>query len=274
MSQPYKIDYLRGFRVITQDPQWTGKFLTATVLLLSSMCIPLVGQLAVAGWTGLIIRRVVAGDDSLPRLDFDFDYLGKLLGVGFKGFLATMLWIFPAMMLFGVIMMCMQFGLAALMAGGGAAMHASGGGEAAGAGLGIIAILVAVFIYLFMLVFIILAQQPAKVAKMRAELTDDLNAGMQFKEVMAFTKAMLKPMIIGSIVIGLVSMPLFLVGMLACGLGAIPAGIAVMIAQTHLMAQIYQAWLARGGEALAVAGGDLEVPSGGYPPNTGTPQAF
>ena len=74
------MEYLRGWRAMRQDPQWTNKVLIASVLALSAMCIPVFGQLVLTGWAALMLRRAVSGQDSpLPRMDFDFDYFMKLL---------------------------------------------------------------------------------------------------------------------------------------------------------------------------------------------------
>ena len=233
-----KIDYLRGLHELKADPKMTEKLLVGSLLVLSTMIIPIVGQLALLGWQALIMRRVATHQQGLPRLDFDTDYLGKLVGFGFKGFLARMLWTIPLILLF-VLFGCGYAGLVAA---------ASSSRDLAeflpfcmcGAQL------------IFMPI-VFLAMLPAAVAGMRAELADDLKEGTNFKEVLNFTKVMLRPLLIGTIVISVVGAMLTFVGMLACGLGIFPAVVAMSVAQAHMMGQIYLAAVAQAVPEVQIA---------------------
>lgn len=252
------MDYLKGYKVFRDDPEWGKKILVGTALFLSTLIVPIAGQAVLVGWQALIMRRAVHGQDSpLPRLDFDFDYLGKLLGIGFKGFIVRFLWTLPVMVIFGTLFACMYIGIIAVAVGG----AAGDGGEAMGVGV-MCCIIGAVAI---MLPLVALLTIPAGVAAMRAELTDDLNQGLKFREVLDFTKAMFKPLFMGSLLLWLVGAALGLVGILACYVGAFVVAVVGMIAQAHLMAQVYQAWLAQGGEALPIAATDVQpsLPAGG-----------
>ena len=113
------MEYLRGWRAMRQDPEWLKKIGVGALVTLSGMCIPIVGQIVLVGWTSLILRRAVSGVDApLPRLDLDFDYLSKLLNVGFKGFLARLLWSLPVVVLVMGSFCCIYIAM------GGAAMVA------------------------------------------------------------------------------------------------------------------------------------------------------
>ncbi len=78
------MDTLRGLKVFRDDPEWTSKMLVASVLLLSGMVVPIIGQVVVYGWLSLMVRGLVRGRPVSwsPPLRFDFDYLGKLFGPG------------------------------------------------------------------------------------------------------------------------------------------------------------------------------------------------
>ena len=266
------MDYLKGYRVARQDPEWTNKILVGSVILLTSMFIPLIGQLALIGWQALIMRRAVHGHDvPLPRLDFDFDYLGKL--VGFKALIARFVWTLPLMVLIFVAIGCMYFGFFMLMFGG-LAVAAEGGSEAAAAGSSIGAMCCMGGGYLGVIVLSIAAAIPANVAAMRAELTNDLNQGLKFGEVMSFTKQNFGVLLKGSLLLGLVGFLLAFVGMLLCFVGVFPAAILGMVAHAHFQAQVYRQHVANGGDALPLAGPDIESPQAPTMRQPQPPQTF
>ena len=261
------MEYLRGWRALRNDPEWIGKLTVASVIVLSGMCIPVVGQIVLIGWTSLMLRRAVSGQDSpLPRLDFDFDYLIKLINVGFKGFLSRLLWVMPLMVYVFASMCCMY--IAAIAASASAVAGAASGSEV-GAGVGglggICAMLAFCIIYpvgLFGL------QMPMHVAMLRAELTDDINAGMRFREVMHMTKLMWKEIATGMLVLALLGMVAGLVGVFTLYLGLFPAIVVMNIISTYWHAELYKAYLQKGGEPLPV--GPLTI-EGGDVPNVGAP---
>jgi len=254
------MDYLKGFRVARQDPEWTNKVVVGSVILLTSMFIPLIGQLALLGWQAMIMRRAVHGMDTpMPRLDFDFDYLGKLVGIGFKALIARFLWTLPLIVLIGVAVGCLYFGFIAIFVGG-MAVAAEGGGEA-GAAVGSIGAMCCMFGgYASIIVLSIVAQIPAAVASMRAELSDDLNQAMKFGEVLDFTKKNFGVLLKGTLLLGFVTWCLMMVGMLFCFVGMFPAAIMGMIAQGHFMSQVYQQHVANGGDRLPLAGTEVDAP--------------
>jgi hypothetical protein len=158
------MEYLRGLRLMREDPQWMGKLGVACLLLLSSMMIPILGQVTFMGWKSLLVRRTVAGQETpMPRLDLDFDYLGKLLGPGFKSFIARMVWIMPVVFAMMVVMGVLYAGLI-FAAVGGAAVHDGEGAAMGGlAGMCCMGAAMLVFIPLSMVM-----QLPAMLAALRA----------------------------------------------------------------------------------------------------------
>ncbi len=249
-----RLDYLKGYKVFRDDPEWLKKIGIGTLLFLSTAIIPIAGQAVLVGWQALILRRAVNGqDDPLPRLDFDFDYLGKLLGIGFKGFVVRFLWSLPVAVVAMAFFMCVYFGIIAIAIGG----AANDLGE--GAGVGMMCCMGAAM--LIFLPLVVLMTIPAGVAAMRAELTDDLNQGLRFREVMDFSKAMFRPLFMGSLVLWLVGGLLGVLGILACYVGAFFVAVIGMVAQAHFYAQVYRAWVEQGGEPLPVAATEIGAPA-------------
>lgn len=258
------MDYLKGYRVARQDPDWLSKVGIGAVILFTSAFIPIIGQIVLVGWQTLIMRKAVRGiDGPLPRLQFDFDYLGKLLGIGFKGFIVRMLWSMPIMILTFVVGICGYFGMIAVVVGGSQA-----GGEVGG--LAGMCCMGGGFMAFFVL--ILLAAIPANVAAMRAELSDDINQGLKFKETLDFTKRNFGVLLKGTLLLGIVGTLLAFVGLLACYVGAFIVAMLGMVAHAHFFAQVYLEDVARGGESLPIGPDDLDTPPGAPTPQR--PVAF
>jgi hypothetical protein len=257
------MDYMRGWRALRQDPNWMSKVGIACVLLLSAMCIPIVGQVALMGWNTLMFRRAVSGQDSpLPDLTFDFDYLGKLLGVGFKAFLARLLWSLPLVGVFMVMFCCFYVGIGVFAVGAGAAAQSGGGEPGAGMGLGMMCMMIA-FIIVYPVVMIV-GSFPVQIAMIRAELTDDVGSSVRPKDVLAMTKLLFKELLIGSFVMGLIGMVAGVFGIVTLYIGLFPAIAVVMVIQTYWRAELYRVYLEKGGAPLPV--GPLDVPRPQQPP--------
>lgn len=240
------MQYLRGWRALRQDPDWLRKIGVAIVLLF----VPFVGGIIVTGWTSLMVRRAVSGQDApLPRLDFDMDYLGKLLMVGFKAFIARMLWSLPVTAVSMAAGCCMYVGLIGSLA----TMSGSQDGEGVGLALACMALGFAV---IFPIVVIVLAL-PVHVAVMRAELTDDLNSAMRFKDVLSTTKLLAKELVLGQIVLTMIGTAIAIVGICTFYIGLFPGIVVMQIIVSYWLAELYGAYLQKGGEPLHV--GPLDV---------------
>jgi len=258
------MDYFRGYRTFRSDPEWTSKMFVGVALALCGAVIPILPGVALQGWAALVLRRSAHGIDTpLPRLDFDFDYLGKLLDPGFKGFIVRLLWTFPASMLLSMFVMCGYFGFMLSVAGG-----VQAGGDA-----GAVAALCcfgAGMLMMFPLYIVLL--MPSSVAAMRCELTNNLNEGMKFGEIIAMTRMMFRELFIGSLLIGATQMMLFVLSLLLC---YIPFPFVLWLGvyvHACFQADIYKAYLAKGGAPLALAPPDLPLPVPPQPPQQLPPQ--
>lgn len=261
------MDTFRGFKVFRDDSEWTSKMLVASVLLLSGMVVPIVGQAVLVGWSALLIRGQVNGRPAAwsPPLRFDFDYLGKLFGPGFRSWIARLVWSLPIGLVFGFVFGCLYVGM--FVAAAGAAGAARDGG---GAGAGIAAFIPCLMpiMMLILVPLAIVASIPATVAALRVELTDDLKQGMNFRAVMDMTKLIFREALKGTLLLTLVSIPLVLLGELCCFVGIFPAIYVIMVANCHFQAQLYGAYLAKGGAPLTIAADEIPVvpiPTAAYP---------
>lgn len=241
------MQHLRGWRALRQDPDWLKKLVIAGVISL----VPIVGPIVITGWTSLMLRRAVSGQDTpLPRLDFDFDYLGKLLNTGFKGFLAQLLWSLPMMAVLMATFCCFyiaMFGMAAGLRGDEDAM-----------GLGMVCLVGGLMIVYPVLA--IAAGLPMVVAILRAELTDDVAPAMRFKDVFAMTRLMAKELIVGQLVLLLVGVVAMIFSVVTLYLGLLPAMAALQVIHAYWRAELYKSYLEKGGEPLVVGPLDVTPP--------------
>jgi hypothetical protein len=248
------MDYLRGYRTFRNDPEWSSKMFVGVALALCSGFIPILPQVALQGWAAMVVRRQAQGIESpLPRLDFDFDYLGKLLNPGFKTFIVSLLWTLPMTFLMVGMGMCLYFGGVMLVIGG-----AQTGDETGG----VLALVCVGAAFLLMFPIAILMMMPATIATMRAELTDDLNEGMKFGEIMAMTKLVFKELFIGSLLIGTIQACLLFLGMLLCYFPAFFVMWLGIYVHATFQADLYKTYLAKGGVPLAkLAPTELPLPT-------------
>jgi hypothetical protein len=270
------MEYLRGWRSMREDPEWIRKIINASIILLSGMCIPVVGQIALSGWQSLILRRAVSGQDApMPRLDLEFDYLGKLLNTGFKGFLAQLVWSIPVMVIVFGMMFCMGFiGVAGL---GAAASAGASSGSDAGTALGGFGGLC--FFGVSMVVYVVLVMAvslPLQIARLRAELTDDVGSAMKFGEVIAMTRLLMKELIVGTLVLQAVGMLAGIFGIITLYIGLFPAVAVMMVLQTYYYAELYKAYLQKGGQPLPIGPLDVEgaISQPGAQPGVQLPPQF
>jgi hypothetical protein len=250
------MDYLRGLRLLRDDPEWVSKIAVGSLLLLSATFIPFVGQIVLTGWGAVITRRAVSGHEvPLPRLDIDLDYYVQLLGAGLKVLLAMLIWGLPAGLLFASGVGCLYFGAISVVVGGAAA-----GGEA-GAGIGGMGMICAFFVgFPLLMLFGLLVQLPMQMAAIRVELSDNVNAALEFGEVLDMTKRVLRELVFGSLLLAFVQWLLAMGSLLLCGLPLIPCTVAMMVARAHFAAQLYQRYLEKGGKQLVVAHPEYDGP--------------
>lgn len=247
------MDYLRGFKIFRDDPEWTNKLLVGVVLALLGF-IPVVGLLAAVvlyGWATLLLRQAVRGQElPLPPLAFDVDQWVKLGKIGLKPFLVALIWSIPVSVVVSVVWVCMYgVGMAIAM---GAAHGGTNPGPLAGICTGIsILVIIPISIVLGL---------PAAAAGLRTALSDDFSLGLQLSPVLELCKAKWREMLIGMLLIGLV---VVVPSALTCGLGYVVLALPAAVAGALLMSQIYAQWVQQGGAPVPVAPHDIDAAAAG-----------
>jgi len=226
------MDFAKSFSFILEDPDWLSKVLIGSgILLVSSLLSPLlIGLLGFAIVTGYqldLLDNVRRGrEHPLPEWR---DKWGEWLVLGLKLWAALIVWALPAIVL-GIL-----GGIGAAMTGGNDTAAVIGG------------LLLACFgCLLFLWVIAIVLVSPAIYIKL-AE-SDKLSSAFQFREIFAFTRDNIGPVIIAVIVYWVASMVISLigsiVGAIVCLVGLIvtlpAAQFITMLIQSHLYAQVDQ----------------------------------
>jgi hypothetical protein len=216
--------------------------------------VPVAGPMAIAGWHAEIMQRLARRHPvPIPTLEFS-DFTHYLMR-GMHPFVSRVIVALP--LTFVTI-----FG--AFVAGGVSAATARTGDPTA------VLVVWAIILLAIMLVmpFVIVI---GSAVYTRADLVEDIPSTLKMKELGAYMRAMWLTILGSSIVFGMISTAIVLLGFVACYFGAFVASAIIQLAQVHLRWQVYERFIARGGEPIP-AKPPVWVPSElarmypGYPP--------
>jgi hypothetical protein len=213
-----------GFFVVQKPNGWTN-LLFVTVCLL----IPVLGPLVILGYQAEVAERLARDPDLREHPDFSFDRFVELLTRGLWPFLTGLV---AAL----VCVPLMLIGVFAIVAGG-AAANAPGP----------VIVLAAAAFYFVAALGLNVVLIPVQ---FYAEMANRFDLGGAFRFALSFLKLVGVKAVVAFLVLTLLSIPLFLVGMLACFVGVYPATVIAMMANQHLMVQLYLDYLDRGGEEI------------------------
>jgi hypothetical protein len=244
-SGPPQLEYMRAYQFVFDNPNWMMNVLLVAVCQL----IPVIGGLLVLGYQ-FEVAEALQRRAGATYPDFDFNKFTQYLMRGLWPFLVVL-----------VMSLVIAIPLTMLMFGGFFAMAAMGvqaGPDAAPAVmvvgvpllmLGTMAL--AVLIHVFTLPMIL-----------RAGLMQDFAAAFDIRFAKDFASRVWKETIIAMLFLMVTSIPLALIGILACFVGVYAAQVLIVMAQAHLMFfQLYDLYLARGGEPIP-----LKPPPAAAPP--------
>lgn len=233
------MEYLRGYRVFRRDPAWFDKLVVGSILMLSSLVVPALGQVIVIGWQAQVMRRAVRGEVTpLPPLTWERPLLTELVLLGFKALVVQLVWTVPVFVVATAVSLALPFALVPTIA------------ESEDPEKTMALVMAAISVVVF--VFVLLALIPAQVAAMRAELTGRLERGLEVRAVLGFSRAMFRELFVGTLVTAGVGV-LFLAAASLCCVPAFPASVVIVVVQGHFLAQVYERWVERGGEPLDLA---------------------
>jgi len=197
------VDAGRAFGYVFEDPRWVTKLVIGAVMVL----IPIVGWLVLYGYALRIIRNVVAGDERpLPEWE-DF---GGLLGLGFAGFVVSVVWSVPAWLL--------------------ASFAGAVGRSSTLASLCLDCLVIPVALLVGFVA-------PAAVA--RTATTGSINAGLEFGPIVALVRDHATDYLL-VVVLSIAASIIAGLGVLACVVGALFTYAYAVLVLAHLYGQAYR----------------------------------
>jgi hypothetical protein len=230
-------DFIKPFRYLFDNPNAGMNLLFACL----AMLIPIVGSIVQMGWYGRIVRALARQETpEIPALDFNLfvEYLKEGLlpfAISFVIVLPfTFLVIFLAIACFAMI-----------------PWFAHGGDQVQPFLLFTLVGVGGMVLLAFMLLICIITNA----ALTRAYLTADWGKAMEFGKIFSYARATWRSVVTAWVVYLPVSILLMVVGMLAFYLGIYPASVIMSLAWLHFMWQIYERYLAAGGEAIPCSKG-------------------
>jgi hypothetical protein len=236
-----QMEYMRAYHYIFENPNWLTTVLYIGLLGLAAI-IPGVGlilQLFFLGYQFEVLEMLLRTRGT-KYPDFDFGRIGEYLGRGVWPFLVNLvasIVIVPVIYV-ALIVMVVMVGLAASVAG-----------ENAGPIVAILFGTVAFVVFLALVMALTMLLVPMI---LRAGLSQDFVAAFQFNWIIDFVKKMYIEMILTGLFLMATAMALGLLGFLACFIGIFAVVPILLLAQTHLLYQLYSIYLTRGGMPVPV----------------------
>jgi hypothetical protein len=239
VAPPGDIEYKRMYSYVFENPNWTTNVLLGGLCFLSATVVPVLGPLLMLGYQYEVVLALLASRGARYP-DFDFNRFTEYLLRGLWPFLVQLicsLVLLPVYFVLIGVPLLILFGLAAAAGDDGAA---------------------AVFIIglpLMLLIVIPLCILPTLLflpMMLRAGLALDFAEAFQFAWTIDFLKRTWYELLLAFLFLAFTGAVLVLLGLLACYIGMFAVMPVLMLAQSHLLYQIYLLFLARGGEPIPV----------------------
>ncbi|MDX9721230.1 MAG: DUF4013 domain-containing protein [Myxococcota bacterium] len=218
-----------SFRFFFTAPEWKNNLMIASVFVF----IPVIGQLALYGWQSEIAQRMSRGE-AQPIVPLSFDQLMPYMQRGIAPFLSQMAASLPltVLVVIGNALIIMALAIASSSV--------------------VVAILLAAMYLFIIVVGSLLTVVLASILLTRAELCEDISTTFDFAALKRYARAVWKPTLFTHFVFLLLSSVFAFVAFLFCCVGIFPAAAIINLAMMHLRMQLYEGYLAQGGEAFPV----------------------
>lgn len=231
------MEYMRSFHYVFENPNWMTNVLFVGLCLLSANVIPVIGQLVCTGYQFGVVEALHRRRGA-QYPDFD---MNKLLEYIVRG-----LWIFLVGLVVFVAMVPIFAGLAVLFF-----VLVGGAGAAGGDDGAAIAMLIVLPILVLAIMAVGVAINMLCVPFMlRAGLMQDFGAAFDLGFAKQFIGNTWKEMILCALFAVAAGTLLVIVGMAMLCVGIFFTMSIAMLMQAHLIYQLYELHLARGGDAI------------------------
>jgi hypothetical protein len=233
----YEIEYLRSYNYIFENPNWVQNVLWGALCALSTVLIPVLGQLVVMGYVYECIQ-VLFQTRGRQYPDFDFNRLGEYLSRSIGPFVVSIVLVVPMVLLLYAGMFAI--GIGAVAAGAAA-------GEEVGPIIGAVVFFggLAAMVLAFQVVQFLL-----HIMMLKAGLQQDIAAGFDIGWALDFFRRTWVEIILTTLFLGLTGMIVLLLSGLMLCVGMFAGIVVIMLAQAYVWYQLYALYLTRGGQPI------------------------
>jgi len=232
LSAEPDVSAIDALKFLFKDENWQHNLLIGSVYVL----IPVVGQLALLGWHCEIMQRLARRNPRpIPKLEFSD--LTHYLSRGITPFVMSLILSLPISLIVMVIMFVGMFGGAALVAATGEP-----------------AVMIPIYILAFVVTWVVsLGIGVLMIGAMtRAELSEEVGYSLSMGAIFSYAGKIFWKALIANFVYGLLAGPIVMLGYIMCFVGLYPAMVIVGVGSTYLRSQLFQVYLARGGEPINI----------------------
>ena len=226
------MQYLYSYRYLFDHPNW------GTTLLACSLCqlVPIVGPIVALGYQDEVIESLHRGDGA-KHPAFDTSQLGYYLKRGVWPLLVALLLVLLMMPVFMVMTFGTLFGVIAL---------AAAARDAAPAVLGV-AIPLAILVQFAIALAMNMVTLPIM---LRAGLSQDFGEAFRMSWTWDFIRRVWLEELLAQLFLTITAPILVVLGLALFCVGMYPATAVIQMAASHLQYQLYELYLARGGEPI------------------------
>jgi hypothetical protein len=226
------VHYLRSYRFPFDSPHWFANVGFATLCIISTGVIPLIGQMLAIGYLFEVVEAMHRQGDDRSYPDFSWERFVPYLVRGAQVVLVQFLASLPC-----------TFVLTVAFAGGFIFALAGSGAEPDLVMLGVvIGVLILASLLAGLLMFVVLVP-----LTLRVGLSQDLSATWSLSFIKDYVSRMWWPTMLVALFVLFSSTVVMLAGLAVCCVGYYAVAALPMFAQYHLYYQLYEMYLARGG---------------------------
>lgn len=258
----FRMAYFRSYQFIMDSPEWMTNVMWGFLCLFSTALIPVIGHLVFLGylWECTETLHRTSGQ-RYPN--FTLNQFVYYLQRSLWPFLVNLVAAIPVTFVMMIIVLAGIFALGLLA-------------QAAGDfGPAIVAIgtLMLVLVMMVLTIGMVLVLTPLMI---RAGLSQDFGMAFNFPWIKDFIRKVWLELLLATLFLMVTAIPLMFAGLLAFCIGMFATQAAVMLAQAHIQYQLYDLYLARGGEPILLKTPPpppvTYVPTSGYmPPGSMSP---
>ncbi|MEX1041283.1 MAG: DUF4013 domain-containing protein [Pirellulaceae bacterium] len=221
------MDYIQAYTYIFEHPKWV-----VTVLLLGLLqIVPILGLLVLYGYAFEVVAVLAYGRAQYP--EFNFDRFGPYL---LRGLWVVLTMICYQLIVVGVYVLTIILGAIAT--------------AVAGDTIGGLVVVMGLFLYFVTSIGIAFVMVPALI---RVGLTNEISEGFRFDWIKDFVSKMWLEQILAGLFLAITSWLLGFVGTLLLCVGLLFAMVIIAMASGHICFQLYQIYLSRGGQPVAIS---------------------